>query len=79
MQSDANWHVWDFANVFSTQLISGLPSVADTLGISGCGQGDLHTLVPVVVSLTVPRVMTRAMFNQGVQVRDSPCHYIGQC
>ena len=42
--------------------------MSETLGVSGCGQVPL-SLVPAAVTLTVPRAMTRAMLNQGVQVR----------
>ena len=43
--------------------------MSETLGVSGCGQEVPLSLVPAAVTLTVPRAMTRAMLNQGVQVR----------
>ena len=51
------------------QLFSGLPSVPEILGLCGRGQSLPVSLVPSAVALTVPRAVTRAMFNQGVQVR----------
>ena len=53
----------------SIQLMSGLPPVVEILGVSGCGQDSLVSLVPAAVGLTVPRPITRAMLNQGVQVK----------